>query len=223
VLDAARAARAIRGARAGRRVVVFGHSQGGHAALFAGQLARSYAPALDVRGVVASAPASELSVALTSMHPQTLNGVIVAAIRAWSYVYRGLDLSRVFTPIARRGLSTLGRACVTAGTLLYDRPLAAVFRRGWERAAPWPELLRRNSPGHAPTKTPILLVQGSADGVIPASLTTALHRRLCAIGDRVRLALYPGATHGDVLARSAGDVARWLRARLAGAPAATDC
>ena len=51
VLDAARAARHVDGAGAGRTVVVAGHSQGGQAAVFAGELARRYAPDLDVRGV----------------------------------------------------------------------------------------------------------------------------------------------------------------------------
>jgi hypothetical protein len=39
VLDAARAARLLKGAGAGERVLVAGHSQGGQAALFAGELA----------------------------------------------------------------------------------------------------------------------------------------------------------------------------------------
>jgi len=44
VLDAARAARRVDGTGAGRELLVFGHSQGGHAALFAGELRESYAP-----------------------------------------------------------------------------------------------------------------------------------------------------------------------------------
>jgi pimeloyl-ACP methyl ester carboxylesterase len=223
VLDAARAARSITGAHAGRRVVVFGHSQGGQAALFAGQLAGSYAPDLDVRGVVAAAPASELPTALTRIHPESLNGLIVAAVRAWSYVYPGVDLRRVLTPVARRGLAALGESCAIGGTLLYARPPASIFRRGWNRDAPWPALLRRNSPGNSPTRAPILLVQGSADNVVPASLTRALHRRLCALGDRVRLDVYPRATHDDILGRAADGVERWIRARFAGAPARSDC
>jgi pimeloyl-ACP methyl ester carboxylesterase len=55
VLDAVRAARGLPGAGAGRSAVVFGHSQGGHAALFAGALAARYAPELDLLGVAAAA------------------------------------------------------------------------------------------------------------------------------------------------------------------------
>ena len=44
VLDAVRAARELPKSGAGKRFAVWGHSQGGHAALFAGQLARSTQP-----------------------------------------------------------------------------------------------------------------------------------------------------------------------------------
>ena len=43
------------GVHASRTVLVYGHSQGGHGALFAGELAASYAPDLHVVGVVAAA------------------------------------------------------------------------------------------------------------------------------------------------------------------------
>jgi alpha-beta hydrolase superfamily lysophospholipase len=57
VLDAVRAARNIPGAAAGARFVVWGESQGGHAALWTGQRARSYAPDLALVGPI-SAPAA---------------------------------------------------------------------------------------------------------------------------------------------------------------------
>jgi len=61
VLDSVRAARQVDGVNASRRVVVWGHSQGGQSALFAGQLANSYSPDLNLLGVAAAAPAVELS------------------------------------------------------------------------------------------------------------------------------------------------------------------
>lgn len=60
VLDSVRAARHLTGARATRRFAVWGHSQGGHAALFSGELASSYAPELQLVGIAAAAPATYL-------------------------------------------------------------------------------------------------------------------------------------------------------------------
>ena len=59
VLDAVRAARKLE-PRLSKRYVIAGHSQGGHAALFATSLAPSWTPELRLRGTVAFAPASHL-------------------------------------------------------------------------------------------------------------------------------------------------------------------
>jgi alpha-beta hydrolase superfamily lysophospholipase len=223
VLDAARAARRIPAAHAGRRVILYGHSQGGHAVLFAGQLAPRYAPELDVRGVIASAPASELATAVRLRRPPEYNVELVAALRAWSYVYRGIDLHRVLTHTARRGLIAVGRSCAVGGSLLYDRTLSSIVKRGWYRERPWPALLRRNSPGYARTRAPILLVQGTADTDVPPTLTRALRRRLCARHNHVVLLQYDGATHLTLPARSAADVLSWAKSRLRGDMARGDC
>src|SRR5439155_1171000 len=60
VLDAVRAARHLPGVTLGDRTVVWGHSQGGNAALWTGILAPGYAPDAGVVGVAALAPGSEL-------------------------------------------------------------------------------------------------------------------------------------------------------------------
>ena len=61
VLDAARAARNLEGPAASNTVVVIGYSQGGQAALFAGQIAESYAPELYLAGVVAIGPVTSVT------------------------------------------------------------------------------------------------------------------------------------------------------------------
>jgi pimeloyl-ACP methyl ester carboxylesterase len=60
-LDVVRAARNLTEAHAGDEFVVWGHSQGGHASLFTGQLAAGYAPELRLLGVVAGAPMPNLA------------------------------------------------------------------------------------------------------------------------------------------------------------------
>lgn len=59
-LDALRAVRRMPEVKVAERTVVWGHSQGGHAALWTGIVAPGYAPELVIAGVAAAAPASDL-------------------------------------------------------------------------------------------------------------------------------------------------------------------
>ena len=69
VLDSVRAARQVPGANAGSRCVLWGHSQGGQGVLFAGEIARRYAPELSVVGVAAIAPPTDLETLLRLQLP----------------------------------------------------------------------------------------------------------------------------------------------------------
>lgn len=100
MLDSVRAARAFAAASASAATILFGHSQGGHAALFANEIAPTYAPELDVVGAVAAAPASQLVFAfqLIDLGPVTRAAVVMMGA-GFASVY-GLDLNAVFTPEA---------------------------------------------------------------------------------------------------------------------------
>ncbi|MBA3606771.1 MAG: lipase, partial [Acidimicrobiia bacterium] len=78
-LDAVRAARSIDAADAGADVAVWGHSQGGHVALFTGQLAPVYAPELNIVGVAAGAPVPDL-VELFKVNVATTVGKILISM-----------------------------------------------------------------------------------------------------------------------------------------------
>src|SRR4029450_3380385 len=60
VLDSVRPARELPNTGASNRFAVWGHSQGGHAALYTGEVAARYAPELKLVGVAAAAPATYL-------------------------------------------------------------------------------------------------------------------------------------------------------------------
>jgi Secretory lipase len=67
---------------ASKRFAVWGHSQGGQAALFTGAIAKSYAPELDLVGVAAAAPASEL-ITLINEDLGSTGGKNIAAMTLW--------------------------------------------------------------------------------------------------------------------------------------------
>ena len=84
VIDSVRVAAQLPGAGGGKKFVVWGHSQGGHAALFTGIIAKAYAPELDLLGVAAAAPATDL-VTLMNEDIDSVGGKNITAMTLWSW------------------------------------------------------------------------------------------------------------------------------------------
>jgi hypothetical protein len=220
VLDAARAARGLDAGASGR-VVLDGHSEGGHAVLWAAELAGAYAPELQVLGVAASAPGAELATTLklTRDRPTTVTSGAMYIVVAWSDAYR-LPLD-VLTPAGRKAVDRVRTTCLEE--LAKDPEQAAVHPADLLTTPPWPALLARNTPGHAATPAPIFLAQGADDDRVTPAATGALVQRLCRLGDTVELRSYQHTGHFDIPAVASPDVAAWIGERLAGQPARSTC
>ncbi len=112
VLDAVRAAANLPKTGAGPRFIAWGHSQGGHAALFAGQLAGRYAPDLALVGVAAIAPATELRELLQDDFSERAGRVLTAyALWSWAEVFDA-PLESAAHPAAIPGIERIARDCV---------------------------------------------------------------------------------------------------------------
>ena len=221
VLDAARAARGLDAAGAGGRVVLNGHSEGGHAVLWAAELARAYAPELQVLGVAATAPGAALATTLklSRFRPAAVTSGAMLIVAAWGDAYRVPP--DVLTPDGRRALDRVRTTCLQE---LASDPATPVVRPGdLLTTPPWPALLARNTPGQAATPAPVLIAQGTDDQVVVPAATGALVQRLCHAGDTVELRSYRGAGHFDLPEAAGTDVAAWTGDRLAGRPARSTC
>jgi acetyl esterase/lipase len=87
-LDSIRAVRQLAAANAGEQVVVWGHSQGGNAALWTGILAPRYAPELEIAGVAALAPATDLPGLVNAIHREPIGRILSSfLLRAYADEY----------------------------------------------------------------------------------------------------------------------------------------
>lgn len=229
VLDAARAARNLVDGAASDSVIIFGHSQGGQAALFAGQISKSYAPDLFVVGVVAAAPVSNVS-NFAPDEPGTnadpLSAYAVMALYAWSLTYGDMPLSSVLTPSAISTTSALDQICIDQVTDTYAGvPTDQIYLPDWRSNPAVQTHLTENEPGMAATSAPILVVQGTNDAIITSATTTALvNDRLCRIQhDTVDYMVIDGANHGTVVGLAQAKVLDWIAARFAGQSAPDTC
>lgn len=224
VLDAIRAAQQLPDARAGTEAVVWGHSQGGHAALFAGELAAEWAPELQVRGVVAGAPPSELPVLAGALRGGAYQGYLAMVAGGLHAAYPETDLDVVFREETVEALDLLDEACTADVFAEFNAIPAEDFFAGNPLDDPtWKRVLEANDPGHRRSEIPLLIVHGEADEQIPVALSAVLFDRLCGLGQVVERRTYPGQGHGEVVFAAFAELSTWMADRLAGEPARSTC
>jgi pimeloyl-ACP methyl ester carboxylesterase len=222
-LDAARAARSIAEAAAGSRVALVGHSQGGQAALWAGQQAAARAPELTIVGVAAVSPVGDLvEIARAGFGSSGGRSPWINAtelVASWSDLF-GLDAGPILTDAGARLATDLRARCpgdvrVTASPLASD-PLDDPA---------WLSRLTAESAGGAAIDAPVWISHGTADQLVPIASSRAVRDRLCALGGDVTLSELPGVDHtGAILDAGRVDaVMTWVQARFAGTAAPNGC
>ena len=232
MLDAARAARQLPETDAGTRLLLWGHSQGGQAALFAGQLAASYAPEFRLEAVAVAAPAADLGTLLNDdigdISGVSIGSYAFAAFQAaYAPSYPGLTLDSILTPAGAAATPAMAELCTfgqRAALHKLAKPLlGAYLRANPATVEPWATMLRENSAGGAPIGAPVLIAQGLKDALVKPSATTGYATKLCAAGEHVDYRQYPTATHGTIGLDAGSRVRQWFAAALAGGPMATTC
>lgn len=233
VLDAVRAARRLDGVRLAEQTVAWGHSQGGGAALWTGQLAPEYAPEVALAGVAALAPASDLRGLVTSLDDTSIGGIFAAyAISAYAAVYDDVSFNAYVRPAARRTMRSLASRCLAeraaiASVITALGTSAQTYQRRSPTTGPLGRRLAENTPT-APITAPVLLAQGMADVLVTPRAQDAYVARRCAdaASGPLRYATYPGHDHISVIGASSpmvADLLAWTQARFDGEPAPDTC
>jgi acetyl esterase/lipase len=226
VLDIVRAAQQIEAAGAGSRVVIWGLSQGGHAAAFAGEIAPSWAPELEVLGVVTAAPGSELQTAVRT-------GALFPATRyiqwylgvAFAATYDDLSIADIFSAATLDAIQGAleDEVCLEGIREIADGLTEPIFTTNPLDLEYWPERLLESSPGYSRTEAPMLILQSQDDTDVPILLTNTYYNRLCEIGSEVDYRTFEGIAHGDTFVANLPLVAEWTAARFAGEPSQSTC
>jgi len=229
VLDSVRAAARVEKSGAGKRFAVWGHSQGGHAALFSGQLAATYAPELQLAGVAAIAPATELA-RLLADDLATHGGAILTAYSLWTWSrFYGISIETAAAPQAVRVIDGIAEDCVETRDEVYRVAFdslavpAPFLVEGAMERDPWKGLLERNRPGGARIVSPVYVAQGTEDDIVRPSVTADFVAGLCRQGTAVRFERLEGGGHMRAARISASNAITWMRDRFEGAKAPNDC
>jgi alpha-beta hydrolase superfamily lysophospholipase len=234
VLDSVRAAQHLQesGVTSSSDVLLWGHSQGGHAVLFAAQNAKAYAPELKVQGVAVAAPAADLGTLFDDDIPDA-SGVTLGsyAFDAFQAVYAtadpGLSLDSVLTDEGAAATPGMAQLCLIGQhEELHADAVALVghyIRSDPATTEPWATMLSENTPGATPVGVPLYVAQGATDTLVLPGATQQFVAHECAAGDHVTFESYPDTGHGLIALKAVPAVITFFAAVLADAPPVPAC
>ncbi|GAB4013208.1 lipase family protein [Nocardioides ultimimeridianus] len=226
VLDALRAAQQHHDATIPRNgpVAITGYSQGGAAAASAAELWHSYAPELDLKGVVAGAVPADLELTAWLLDGGPYFGFLGYAIAGLTSDY-GISLDEYLNPRGRDVIARITEQCLfeslrafaftkssaltedgrPLGKLLAEEPLATLARQ------------QRLGEGTYP-RVDTLLLHSRLDDVVPFEAGRALAERWVGQGARVRFVPGVAPTHAAAALTSYPAAFAFLHGRFTGRP-----
>ena len=225
VIDAVRAAGQLPDAEASATTLIGGYSQGGHGALWAGQVAPEWAPELDVVGTFAGAPATELDVILGAAGSPGVAGFAALIVAGFQAAYPEADPALFLTDEGVARLDAVDEGCVgEVFAALSDLAPAELVRPDGPSTPPWPDLAAENNPGQVVTEAPILIIHSQQDDVVPVALSEILFDRMCSEGQAVERRVLPdGGGHGPAAVVAYPQALEWFDQLLAGETVENTC
>jgi pimeloyl-ACP methyl ester carboxylesterase len=228
-LDSVRAARQMPELTLDRQTVVWGHSQGGHAALWTGIVGPRYAPDVPLAGVAAIAPAADIGHIL-ALNPDVDKRLGPYLAYAYSRFYPDIRLETALRPQAAAAARQMALLCVLLP--LKDAKQFAELGGTFEGRAlaidTSPALVARivqNTPNHA-IAAPVLIAQGLSDSTVPPAATDAYVAERCAAGQRLEYWTFQRAGHVTIVEpgiRLDEPLVAWTAARFANEPQPGGC
>jgi hypothetical protein len=219
IIDIVRAASGVPHADPGSNYAVWGYSQGGGAATFSLEIAASYAPELHLRGVVTTAPPTDLADGFFGASTDSASPFTLMYVAGYHAAYGNrVPTSSLLTARGKALAANLGQEC-------YDSIAQAISGYQVDQVftttllpRQFQNKLEANDPLNLDTVSaaPLLVVQGLDDTTDPASDTQLLTNHLCTLGQDVVQWMYPGLDHNSIVGSSTGDIEHWIADRFSG-------
>jgi pimeloyl-ACP methyl ester carboxylesterase len=228
-LDSVRAARQMPELKLDNRAVAWGHSEGGHSALWTGIVSRRYAPDIKLLGVAAIAPAANVK-SILAMNPDVDRRLGPYIARSYSWFYRDVKFDEALRPEARVAAHEIVNLC---GMLPPEDPkridaLTATFGGGALATATNSALAARlaQNIANGSIAAPVVIAQGLTDLVVPTLATDDYVARRCSAGQSLEYWKFEGRDHGSIVQPGTpldGPLIEWTTARFANEPGTNGC
>ncbi|MGH3646913.1 MAG: lipase family protein [Micromonosporaceae bacterium] len=223
LLDIVRAAQRLTDAGLSKSapVALVGYSQGGHAASWGAQLAGSYAPELNVKGVAAGGTPANLRQVADYNSGRPNFGLVLAAGIGMDAAYPSLELESYLNDAGRAGIEQLRNSCDFSP---YANKTIDDYTTSNPLATPqWQSTLDAQNVGGVAPRMPVLLYHSTSDEIIPYRGARTLRTQWCGAGVKLSFWTFYFLEHAATAAWASPDVTSWVADRLAGKAAGSNC
>ena len=206
---------------------VYGHSQGGHSALWTGELGESILPDFKLVGTAAVAPAAELEPLIAQQWDKPAQWSIGPDfIVGWSSKYPNLPLNGILTEQGSANYQSLSQDCIVEAAL--EGHTRAEFGQSLFTKNPlddpaWSKIAQEQTPPPMRPAMPTFIVQGTGDTLVLPNTQAELSERWCWAGSDLSMLWLDGASHLSAQSLSGTAVSQWIQARFDGRPASSTC
>ncbi|MEV5571995.1 lipase family protein [Spirillospora sp. NPDC052269] len=231
VLDMARAAERLpsSGLGTGTPVGLEGYSQGGGSVGWAAQLASSYAPELQIKGVSAGGIPADLVAVGRFLDGSAGMGLAFLSAVGFDAAYPELKLDGYLNDAGRKLLAANKDVCLAsvdgvgaiAGTAF--RHITDFTTANPLDAPAWQARFTENRLGAVKPSMPVFQAHAGFDELVPLVQADTLHRTWCRAGANLTWRIYPLAEHALGLVEAAPDMAGFLSDRFQGRPVTGNC
>ena len=213
------------------QIVLWGVSQGGHAALWTDLYQSTYAPEIGISGVVAVVPPTDLG-AIVERAGASFNRASEAfpSVAVSMADWYGLDVDAVLQPgvadVVREAMASSCEVLDPAGDLDDVTDLFTDAVRDGTLGADWTCAFDSNrvSTAHLTgSGAPILFPLGAEDNLVFSDIARSEAEALCDAGARIELVECAGLDHEDAAFSTVFEQEQWVKDRFAGLPALETC
>ncbi|MDL4818434.1 lipase family protein [Actinomadura opuntiae] len=227
LIDAVRAAQRLpeAGLSPDAPVAFRGYSQGGAAAMWAGQKQPGYAPELKLTGVVGGGVPSDLAAVGAPLEGAKPFGFLLYSMVGMDNAYPELKLASYANDAGKAMLADFQDNVCTLELLLgyQGKTVPDYFTSSPYANEDWLARVAENTLGADPIKAPVFQYHSTADEIVAFGQAKELRDNYCRLGVQETWKTWDKISHITLVYRGNQDAMAFLADRFAGKPATSNC
>lgn len=231
VLDIVRAASQVplSGVSASSKTAIWGYSQGGQSAAWAGELQASYAPNLNLVGIAAGGIPADFKVTAANLDGSAGASFLLGGVIGLAQQYpTQIPLDTLANANGQAAIAKGKSECVFESLFQFMNHSISEYTVGNQTLAQLETIpsvsqtLDAQNLGNTKVPVPLYQYHGQADEFIPLAQDITLKKKYCSKFSNVTFSVYPGE-HISTQFQAAPFVLSWLGDRFSGKAASSNC